>query len=295
MKANDETTRRRFLEGSAGAGAGHVASSLLSARSSAAVVGANDRVQIGVIGTGGRALQLMDHLIPKPRDLVQGGIPQWKTKPVDGADLVAVADVYEPHRNQAAAKAGPKTVQFLDYRKLLDQKEVQAVIVAAPDHWHKQMLIDAVAARKDVYLEKPATHTLEEGPEAIRAVEKSGRIVQTGTQQRSWPHYVRGKEIIASGALGVVRLVDAFWFMNYGVRGVHNLPRNQEPPAGLDWKAWLGSAPTQPFHPMKFRIWRQFWDFGGGNLADLMTHAIETIHWYMEYDTPASAVGIGHA
>ncbi len=157
------------------------------------------------------------------------------------------------------------------------------------------MLIDAVAAGKDVYLEKPATHTLEEGPEAIRAVEKSGRIVQTGTQQRSWPHYVRGKEIIASGALGVVRLVDAFWFMNYGVRGVHNLPRNQEPPAGLDWKAWLGSAPTQPFHPMKFRIWRQFWDFGGGNLADLMTHAIETIHWYMEYDTPASAVGIGHA
>ncbi len=134
MKANDETTRRRFLEGSAGAGAGHVASSLLSARSSAAVVGANDRVQIGVIGTGGRALQLMDHLIPKPRDLVQGGIPQWKTKPVDGADLVAVADVYEPHRNQAAAKAGPKTVKFLDYRKLLDRKEVQAVIVAAPDH-----------------------------------------------------------------------------------------------------------------------------------------------------------------
>ena len=82
----------------------------------------------------------MDHLIPKPKDPVQGGIPQWKTKPVDGAELVAVADVYEPHRNQAAAKAGPNTAKFHDYRKLLDQKDVQAVIIAAPDHWHKQML-----------------------------------------------------------------------------------------------------------------------------------------------------------
>jgi predicted dehydrogenase len=293
VKANDETTRRRFLKGSAGAGAGHVASSLLSAGPAAGVVGANDRLQIGVIGTGGRALQLMDHLIPKPRDPVQGGIPQWKTKPVEGADLVAVADVYEPHREQAAAKAGPRTAKFHDYRELLDQKEVQAVIIAAPDHWHKQMLLDALAAGKDVYLEKPATNTLEEGLEEIQAVEKSGRIVQTGTQQRSWPHYVRGKEIFASGALGVVRMVEAFWFMNYGVRGGDKLPGNQPPPADLDWKAWLGSAPAQPFNPMRFRVWRQFWDFGGGNLADLMTHAIETVHWYMECDTPASAIGFG--
>ena len=296
MKANDETTRRRFLEGSAGAGAGHVALSALSARSFANVAGANDRVRIGVIGTGGRAVQLMDHLVPKPSDPVQGGIPQWKTKSVDGAELVAVADVYEPHLNQAAAKAGPRTAKFRDYRKLLDQKDVDAVIIAAPDHWHKQMLLDALAAGKDVYVEKPVTHALEEGPEEVRAVEKSGRIVQTGTQQRSWPHYVRGKEIIASGALGTVRLVEAFWFMNYGVRGVRHLPRNPAaPPADLDWKAWLGSAPAQPFNPMKFGVWRQFWDFGGGNLCDLMTHAIETVHWYMECDTPAGAVGFGHA
>ena len=148
-------------------------------------------------------------------------------------------------------------------------------------------------SRRERTFEKPATHTLGEGPEEIRAVENSGRIVQTGTQQRSWPHYVQGKEIVASGALGVVRLVEAFWFMNYGVRGVKDLPGSQPPPANLDWKSWLGSAPDQPFNPMKFRTWRQFWDFGGGNLADLMTHAIETVHWYMECDTPASAVGLG--
>ncbi len=295
MRTNDETTRRRFLEGSAGAGAGHVALATSSARSFANVLGANDRVGIGVIGTGGRASQLMDHLVAKPREPVQGGIPQWKTKSVEGAELVAVADVYEPHRDQAAARAGGNAAKFQDYRKLLDQKDVQAVIIAAPDHWHKQMLIDALASGKDVYVEKPVSHSVEEGPEEIAAVEKSGRIVQTGTQQRSWPHYVQGKQLVASGALGVVRLVEAFWYMNYGVRGLNSLPKSSVAPANLDWKAWLGSAPEQPFHQMKFRIWRQFWDFGGGNLADLMTHAIETVHWYMECDTPSSAVGIGHA
>ncbi len=295
MRTNDETTRRRFLEGSAGAGAGHVALATASARSFANILGANDRVGVGVIGTGGRASQLMDHLVAKPREPVQGGIPQWKTKSVAGAELVAVADVFEPHRDQAAARAGGNAAKFHDYRKLLDQKHVQAVIIAAPDHWHKQMLIDALAAGKDVYVEKPVTHRVEEGPEEIETVEKSGRIVQTGTQQRSWPHYVQGKQIVASGALGVVRLVEAFWFMNYGVRGAANLPRSQVAPANLDWKAWLGSAPEQPFNQLKFRIWRQFWDFGSGNLGDLMTHAIETVHWYMECDTPSSAVGIGHA
>jgi predicted dehydrogenase len=96
--------------------------------------------------------------------------------------------------------------------------------------------------------------------------------------------------------LGVVRLVDAFWFMNYGVRTTQlKRPLTESPPADLDWKAWLGPAPAQPFSTWKFRVWRQFWDFGGGNLADLMTHAIDTVHWYMDCDTPATAVGIAHA
>ena len=174
MRRNDGTTRRRFLEGSAGAGG--VALSSFGSRSFANVLGANERVGVGVIGTGGRALQLMDHLIARPRDPVQGGIVQWKTKPVQGAELVAVADVYAPHRDQAAGRAGANAAKFHDYRKLLDQKQVQAVIIAAPDHWHKQMLIDALLAGKDVYVEKPVTHNLEEAHEEIEAVEKSGRV-----------------------------------------------------------------------------------------------------------------------
>ena len=169
MKSDDKTTtRRRFLKDPAGAAAGLGALSSLTASSFADVLGANDRVRIGVIGTGGRAMQLMDHLVPKPQDAVQGGIQQWKTKPVSGAHVVAVADVYEPHRNRAAAKAGPKTAKFHDYRKLLEQKDVEAVIIAAPDHWHKQMLIDAVAVGKDVYVEKPVTHAPKKAPRRSR-------------------------------------------------------------------------------------------------------------------------------
>jgi predicted dehydrogenase len=285
-----------LLKGSAKAGAGLAALSSVTAGSFAKVLGANERVRIGVIGAGGRALQLMDHLVERPDNPVQGGIRQWKTKSVAGAEIVAVADVYEPNRNRGAAKAGPQAAKFHDYRKLLDQRDIDAVIIAAPDHWHKQMLSDALAAEKDVYVEKPVTHTLEEGPLEIQAVRKSGRIVQAGTQQRSWKHYVQGKQIIDSGALGSVHLVESYWFMNYGLRGVgHKRPPDSDPPADLDWKAWLGPAPAQPFNAMKFRIWRQFWDFGGGALADLMTHAIDTVHWYMDSYAPTSAVGAGHA
>jgi predicted dehydrogenase len=180
---NNRTTRRGFLSDSAKAEVGLVGLPSLTASSYASVYGANERVRIGVIGTGGRALQLMDHLLPNPQDPVPAGIEQWKTKPVPGAQVVAVADVYEPHRDRAAARAGSNPAKFHDYRKLLDLKYVAAVIIAAPDHWHKQMLMDAVAAGKDVYVEKPVSHALEEGSEEIRIVETSGQIVQTGTQQ----------------------------------------------------------------------------------------------------------------
>jgi predicted dehydrogenase len=191
-----------------------------------------------VIGTGGRAIQVLEHLLPTRENPVQAGITQWKTKPVAGAQVVAVADVYEPHRDRAGAKTGPNTAKFRDYRKLLEQRDGDAVIVAAPDHWHKTMLLDALAAGKDGYVEEPVTHALEDGAEEILAVEKSGRIVPTGTQQRSWPHYVHGKRIVAPGALGSVRLVNAFWFMNYRERKRQvQVAPNETPPSGLDWKA----------------------------------------------------------
>ncbi len=152
------------------------------------------------------------------------------------------------------------------------------------------MLIDA---GKDAYVGKCVTHSLTEGPAVIRAVKKTGRIVQTGTQHRSWRHYLQGKEIIDSGALGKVRLVESYWFLN-ATRGAEMAKHQKTDLSKLDWKAWLGPAPDQPFSELKFHTWRYFWDFGGGPLTDLIAHAIDTIQWYLDIPTPSSAVTVGH-
>jgi predicted dehydrogenase len=242
------------------------------------------------MGAGGRATQLVSHLLPDLQEPF-AGIPQFRTKLIPGAQIVAVADVFEPNRERAA-RAGSKVMKFSDYRKLLDQKDVDAVIIGAPDHWHSRMLIDAVSAGKDAYVEKPVTHSIAEGPAEINAVEQSGRIVQTGTQHRSWKHYIQGKQIIDSGALGNVRLVETYWFLNYKP-ALEAFRRTSVDASKVDWKAWLGSAPDQPFDAMRFRFWRYYWDFGGGALTDLMTHAIDTVQWYMESPTPSSAIATG--
>jgi len=208
-KGDKGKTRREFLIDAALYGGALTSLSSIPYRASAQVVGANDRIRIGVMGAGGRARQLMGFLLPD-HDEGRLGVPQWKVVYVPGAQIVAIADVFEPNRDQGAALAGSDTKKFRDYRELLDQKDIDAVIIASPDHWHKQMLVDAVAAGKDVYVEKSVTHAVEEGPEETQAVEKSGRMVQTGTQMRSWPHYIQGKQIVDSGALGTVRLVDAW-------------------------------------------------------------------------------------
>jgi predicted dehydrogenase len=280
-------TRRAFMQDTARYGAG------LLALSSLKVMGANDRVRVGIMGGGGRARELLEFLLPGP-ERYWAGLSQCRIRTVAGAEVVAVADVYGPNLEQTAAKVGPNSQTFHDYRKLLEQRDIDAVIIASPEHWHKRMLLDAVAAGKDVYLEKPATHVLEDGPEEIQAVEKSGRIVQCGMQHRSWDHYLQGKQIVDSGALGDVRLVESYWFLNYS-GALQMFRRMPVEVAKLDWKAWLGSAPEQPFSDIKFRMWRYFWDFGGGSFNDLLTHAIDTIQWYMNSPTPASAIATGQS
>jgi predicted dehydrogenase len=280
-------TRRTFIKETVIYGAG------LAALSSTKVLGANDRVRVGVIGVGGRANELMTCFNPGPNAL-WAGMPQFQIAPVTGAELVAVCDVYAPRLERAAIKVGPGARKFHDYRELLDEKDIDAVIVASPNHWHKKMLIDAVEAGKDVYVEKPCTHAIAEGPEEIRAVEKSGRMVQTGTQHHSWDHYIRGKEIVDSGALGEVRLVESYWFLNYAPM-IAQMPQNKTDVSQLDWKAWLGAAPDQPFTEDKYRWWRYYWDFGEGSLTDLMVHSLDTIQWYMDSPTPSSAIATGQS
>ena len=167
--------------------------------------------------------------------------------------------------------------------------QIDAVVIGTPDHWHKTITLDAVAAGKDVYVEKPVSHTIAEGAEMVKVIEASKQIVQTGTQQRSWDHWVLGKQIIDSGRLGQITFVQTYWYQ-------HATAGNYPPVAmdKLDWKRWLGSAPDQPFRPERFYQWRHFWDFGGGCLTDLMTHWIDVVHWYMDVDAPLSAAATGH-
>ncbi len=246
---------------------------VLGARSAlAANQGANDRVRVAVIGTGGRARGLMSLL-----------------KRLPGNQMVAVCDVYEPNLLQGAEIAGPGAAKVSDYRRILDDRQIDAVVIGTPDHWHKAIALEAVAAGKDVYVEKPVSHTIAEGEEMVRTIEASKQIVQTGTQQRSWDHWIQGKQIIDSGRLGQITFVHTYWYQ-HATAGSYP-PVEMEK---LDWRRWLGSAPEQPFRPERFYQWRHFWDFGGGCLTDLMTHWIDVVHWYMNVEAPLSAATSGH-
>jgi predicted dehydrogenase len=164
------------------------------------------------------------------------------------------------------------------------------VLIATPDHWHVPMTVDACAAGKDVYVEKPLTHDLGEGRAVIDAQNRHKRVVQVGTQQRSMPQFQRGRELVRAGRLGRVYKVHLTW--NRNTDRVRRGPQNVDPKR-LNWKAFLGNAPNQPFDEYRFRHWRWFWDFGNGILADLMVHFIDVVHWYFDLDHPLRATTVG--
>jgi predicted dehydrogenase len=256
-------TRRTFLTAASGLTLG----TRLAAGSTQ---GANDRIRIGVIGTGSRARGLMNQL-----------------KTMRGVELSTICDVYETSLDRAMEHA-PAARRIADYRRLLDDPSIDAVLIGTPDHWHRTITIDAVKAGKDVYVEKPISRTIEEGEAMVQAVEASKQIVQTGTQQRSWDHFKTGKEIIASGRLGQTSFVHTYWYQQPGLGGPPKIDT-----ARLDWKAWLGPATDRPFDPERFAYWRHFWDYGGGGFTDLLTHWIDVVHWYMDVEAPVSAVATG--
>ncbi len=262
--------RRDFLKNTTLAGAGLSLSHLASAK----VLGANERLRVAAIGTGGRMRGLLNNF-----------------KKQSDVEIVTLCDVYQPNLERAASTlelSGTKQVK--DYRAVLDDKTIDAVVIATPDHWHVKITSDAVAAGKDVYVEKPITHTLEESAGIIKAVEASKRMVQVGMQQRSWSHFIDGKKIIDEGALGQITTVRMWWYQNYPASG-HSSKLAYDK---LDQKAWLGKAPAQDLTPQKFYWWRWYWDFGGGALTDLMCHWIDVVHWYTGATTPLTATTIGN-
>lgn len=260
-------SRRSFLTTSA------VSASALALHASAHAQGANERLNIGLIGTGGRCRHLMGAL-----------------GKVANVRMAALCDVYEPNLDLARKLADPKAGGFRDYRRLLERKDIHAVLIASPDHWHVPMTVDAMAAGKDVYVEKPLTHKLAENKIILDALAKHKRIVQVGTQQRSMTHIMRARELVQADRLGTIHKVHLTW--NRNSDRVRRGPQNVDPKK-LDWKAFLGNAPKQDFDEYRFRNWRWFWDFGNGILTDLMVHWIDVAHWIMDLDHPEKAVTIG--
>lgn len=241
----------------------------MTALASSRVWGANNTIRIGVIGAGGRMEGLLE-----------------SAEKAGPHQIVAVSDVYGPHRDRVKERSGGSATTHLEYREVLE-KDVDAVIIASPDHWHVRMAADALAAGKDVYLEKPVTHTIEEGAVLTKAVRSGNRILQCGMQQRSWQHFRDAVDLIQGGSLGRVVQVRTYWWQNYN-RGWAAIRKATDVQA-LDWKMWLGGAPEQSFSEEKFSHWRWFWNFGGGGMTDLFTHWIDVAHWAMKQDTPRAA------
>jgi len=262
-------SRRQLLRG-----AGYAATSLTAA-SYARVMGANDRLRLGLIGCGGRGVGVMR---------------LFQKEPV--ITVTAVCDVYGVRADKAATLA-PGARSFADHRRFLEHKDLDVVLIATPDHWHAACTIDALNAGKDVYVEKPLTLTIEEGPQIVRAARVNNRICQVGMQQRSGKHYLRAKqEYFDTGKLGKITLARTWWHGNtYHLR---RAPESlQQRPSNLDWAHFLGPLKWRDYDPQQYFNWRAYLDFGGGQVTDLFTHWIDVVHLFMGKEIPISAQAAG--
>jgi predicted dehydrogenase len=205
--------------------------------------------------------------------------------------VAAVCDVHEPHLRRAQSAADGKAEAYHDFRKLLDRKDIDAVVIATPDHWHAIPTILACQAGKDVYCEKPLTHRIAEGRAVVTAAEKAGRVTQMGNLIHATENYHRVVEIVRSRALGTISKTRVWMAADRSGLGK---PADCSPPAGCDYDFWLGPAPERPFNPNRFTFnWRWFWDYGGGLLTDFCCHIVDLVHWAMEVDAPHTVTASG--
>ena len=262
---DNDVPRRTFLRGVTAA----------TALSYSRVYGANERVQLGLIGCGERGRGDMGKF-------VKSGT----------VDVMALCDIYGAQID-AAKSVAPKAKSFSDHRKLLEMKEVDAVLIGVPDHWHAAVAIDALNAGKDVYVEKPLTLKIEEGPPIVKAARVNNRICQVGMQQRSGKHYLEAKQVYMDTAkLGKITLARTWWHGNsYHLRKAPDRLKDQ--PSNLDWAHFLGPLKWRDWDPQQYWNWRAYLDFGGGQVTDLFTHWIDVVHMFMGADIPIAAQASG--
>ena len=250
-----------------------LATATATAASYRRVLGANDRIQIGIIGTGNRGGQVWKQALGQP-----------------DAAPAAVCDVYEPHLESALSAAQGQAKAYRDFRSLLEHRPMDAVLIATPDHWHAIQTIMACRAGLDVYVEKPLSLTVQEGRKMVDAARQHERVVQTGSQQRSGPHYAEAVEIVRSGELGDVHHVEAGMKRN-SMPGF-GTPQDTAPPADFNYDMWLGPAPARPYNPLRGHYhFRWFWDYSGGQMTNWGAHNIDIARWGMDVESPASVMG----
>ncbi|HWZ34369.1 MAG TPA: Gfo/Idh/MocA family oxidoreductase [Bryobacteraceae bacterium] len=260
-------TRREFTAGLA-----------LTAKSYAQIRGANERLRIGAIGCGGQGMANLNALV--------------KMRETDNIDVLSVCDVYDKRADQAAKVTGAKIVK--DYRRVLDDKDVDYVLIATPEHWHARMTLDAADARKHIYCEKPMTHTPEESKKVAAKIHATGVKMQVGVQGMSDDSYETANKYVKDGTLGKVVLAQIDYSRNHaGDFWAYPIEPDARPGENLDWKAWLGPAPKRPFDPARFFRWRHYWDYSGGIAADLFVHRVTRIIKALGLTFPQFAAGAG--
>jgi predicted dehydrogenase len=268
---NVSLARREFLSASAGVAATGLASLAVKAKGTTAI---NERVRLGFIGCGRRGRQLM---------------PVFRR--FGDVDIAAICDVNGKNMDEAYEVLGRKPDRERDYRKILDRKDIDAVVIATTEHWHGLPFIHACQAGKHVFVEKPLSHTVVEGRAMVQAAKKAGIIAMMGTQQRGQEHYPPAVQIVQSGRLGKISLVECWNCMKFG-KGWTTTVTQGEPPEYLDWDRWLGPAPVVPFDSR--RLAHMFWfDYGGGMLTNWAVHHTDIIFWAMKVESPLLATCLG--
>jgi predicted dehydrogenase len=262
-------TRRTFTKSAALAG-------IATAAGYNRVLGANDRIRLGFIGLGNRGDQVLDAFL-EHKD----------------CEVVSICDIWAPYLEFAAKKIGSEPKRCHDYRQILEQKDVQAVVINTPDHWHALQTIHACEAGKDVYVEKPLSLTVVEGRKMVEAVRKHSRVSQVGIMRRSAPFCKEAADLVRAGAIGQVTTARAFHVQNEWPKGIGN-PPNEDPPRGFDWEAWLGPAPKVPYNKNRtFYRFRWFYDYSGGQLTNFGVHYLDMIHWALGQEIPLAVTAMG--